>query len=407
MRILYLVHRVPYPPNKGDKIRALWEIRTLAEKHEIDLFCFYDHEEDKNSIDALRSCCRNCYAERLSWWGGRLRALIAAVRRRSFSLAYFYSATMAEKIRESLAARDYDVAVVFGSAMAQYLEAERGLPRILDMVDVDSDKWAAYAANASPFLRWLWKQEARLLGEYEVQASREFSQTLLCTDAEAEILKRRAAGAPIDVLRHMIDTGYFDPQKIEIPADVAAWQPYVIFTGSMDYAPNVEAVNWFCREIFPAVRKNIPELKFVIAGRNPARAVLALANDPAVKVTGSVPDVRPYLRGAAVAVAPMLTARGVQNKILESMAMGLPVISSSKAAVAFPEEVRKLVVVEDDPSAVAARLVSIIHSGPQPPLDEIRSSLVTAYGDTSLSKTLEQMLEQAVADMERSRRGPQ
>jgi sugar transferase (PEP-CTERM/EpsH1 system associated) len=396
MRILFLVHRVPYPPNKGDKIRALWELKSLAQEHEIDLFCFYDHEEDRSSIDELRSYCHDCYAEPLSWWSSRWRALVAAARRRPFSLAYFYSRTMARRIKQALASRDYDLVLVFSSSMAQYVEAEAAIPRVIDMVDVDSAKWTDYARTASPLVRWLWRQEGRLLAEYECRVANGFSQTLLCTDAEAALLRHAAPQAPISVLRHMVDTNYFDPAKAELPEDLLRWQPYVVFSGSMDYAPNVEAVQWFYDHALPLMRRRMPEIKFVIAGRNPAKEVLELGKDPAVLVTGSVSDVRPYLRGAAVAVAPMQLARGVQNKILESMSMGLPVAASSKAAVAFPREVAELILVEDDAATLANQLVNMIQAGPQPPVAHIRRSLQRVYGDSSLKNHLELTLRHAI-----------
>ncbi|HEY7406221.1 MAG TPA: TIGR03087 family PEP-CTERM/XrtA system glycosyltransferase [Candidatus Angelobacter sp.] len=395
MKILYLAHRVPYPPNKGDKIRALWEIKSLSSQHEIDLFCFYDHEEDRNSIDALRQYCNDCYVERLSWVGSRLRALKAVATKKPFSLAYFCSATMARKIKEAIAARGYDLVIVFSSAMAPYVEQE-SIPCLLDMVDVDSAKWTEYATTAPALLRWLWRQEGDLLAAYENHLAKTFAQTLLCTDAETAMLQKSVPDARIDVLRHMVDTEYFNPEKVEVPAEIAALQPYVVFAGSMDYAPNVEASIWFYRNALPALQKRIPQLKFVIVGRNPAKAVIELGKDPAVHVTGTVPDVRPYFRGAAATVAPMQLARGVQNKILESMAMGVPAASSSKAAVAFPPEVARLILVEDDPQLLAEKLTDVIESQPQPPRMEIRQALESVFGDSSLKARLEAFVSKAV-----------
>jgi sugar transferase (PEP-CTERM/EpsH1 system associated) len=397
MRILYLAHRVPYPPNKGDKIRALWEIKSLSSQHEIDLFCFYDHEEDRNSIDALRQYCHDCYAEPLSWWRSRLRALMAVAKQEPFSLAYFHSSTMARKVKEAMAARHYDLAIVFSSAMAPYVDRQTSVPCLLDMVDVDSAKWTEYATTAPALSRWLWRQEGRLLAAYENRLAKTFAQTLLCTDAEAAMLQASAAGARVDVLRHMVDTDYFNPAKVAVTPEISALQPYVVFAGSMDYAPNVEAVAWFHQHALPAMHRRIPDLKFVIAGRNPAPAVLELGKDPAVVVTGTVPDVRPYFRGAAATVAPMQLARGVQNKILESMAMGVPVAASSKAAVAFPLEVAKLILIEDDPQLLADKLVDVIESQPALPRMEIRRALEAVFGDSSLKTRLEDFVSRAAA----------
>ncbi|HKT52469.1 MAG TPA: TIGR03087 family PEP-CTERM/XrtA system glycosyltransferase [Candidatus Angelobacter sp.] len=398
MNILYLAHRVPYPPNKGDKIRALWEIKSLSASHNVDLFCFFDHDEDRHSIDALRPYCRECYVERLSWWRSRAQALSAVIRKRPFSLAYFYSKSMEARVKAALATRRYDVILCFGSAMAGYVDGECSVPAVLDMVDVDSAKWAEYAHDSIPALRWLWRQEARLLGEYERKATETFARTLLCTDAEADLLRRSSPNGKIDVLRHMVDTAYFDPGKVEVPAHIAALQPYVLFAGSMDYAPNIDAVEWFYRNSLPLMRREMPELRFVIVGRNPSRAVRELAHDAgAVTVTGTVPDVRSYFRAAAATVAPMLLARGVQNKILESLAMGVPVAASSRAAVAFPREVVSSIVVEDDASALAGKLLEVIHKGPKPPVPALRQSLEKVFGDQSLKTRLERILLEAAA----------
>lgn len=399
MRILFLVHRVPYPPNKGDKIRALWELKSLAAAHEVDLFCFYDHQEDRNSIDALRPYCNQCYAEPLSWPGSRVRSLAALLRRKPFTTAFFYTASMARQVKQALAAREYHAVLVFSSSMAQYVEDETSLPRILDMIDVDSAKWTDYSRTSSPLLRWLWRREGRLLSQYEWKIAQSFANTLLCTDAEAALLRRSgAACARVGVLRHMVDSDYFDPSKVEIPAELLRWQPYVVFSGSMDYTPNIDAMKWFYGEVLPAIRARVPEARLVIVGRNPAKSILDLGKDPGVLVTGSVPDVRPYLRAAAVAVAPMLVARGVQNKILESMAMGLPVSSSSRAAMAFPPQVADLIMIEDNPAALANKLVNVIQKGPHAPVLQIRECLQKVYGDSSLRDRLEEILQKAVGD---------
>jgi sugar transferase (PEP-CTERM/EpsH1 system associated) len=396
MNILYLAHRVPYPPNKGDKIRALWEIKSLSASHNIDLFCFYDHKEDRHSIDALRPYCRECYVEPLSWWRSRAQALSAVIRKEPFSLAYFYSKSMAAQVKVAISTRRYDAILCFGSAMAGYVESECAVRGVLDMVDVDSAKWAEYAQDSVPPLRWLWRQEARLLRDYEREATERFARTLLCTDAEADLLRRSSPNGKIDVLRHMVDTAYFDPQKVEVPEHIAALQPYVLFAGSMDYAPNIDAVEWFYRNALPLMRREMPELRFVIVGRNPSRAVRELARDAAaVTVTGTVPDVRPYFRAAAATVAPMLLARGVQNKILESLAMGVPVAASSRAAIAFPQEVVSSIIVEDDASALASKLLEVIHHGSTPPIPELRQSLEKVFGDQNLKTRLESILFEA------------
>jgi polysaccharide biosynthesis protein PslH len=367
MRILFLAHRLPYPPNKGDKIRSFRELEALSRNHEVDLFCFYDQPEDAAYFNDVRRYCRELYAEKISWTRSRARASLALALGRPFTPAFFHSPSMAQRVRRALQSRHYDLVFVFSSSMAQYAESARNLPRVLDMVDVDSDKWKQYAEHAGPPASWLWRSEGRRLAASEKRWAGEFSLTLLCTPAEAQIMQDAAPGARIEAFGNPLDVDYFDPSMVETTSGIRALQPYIIFTGSMDYFPNVDAVTSFYRDVFPAIRAQMPHARFVIAGRNPARAVRELSRDPSVHVTGAVPDVRPYLRGAAVAIAPLRVARGVQTKILEAMCMGLPVAASSKAAMALPADLVREVHAEDDPQRLAAFLVERLRdSVPQP-----------------------------------------
>jgi len=360
MRILFLAHRLPYPPNKGDKIRSFWELKTLAQHHDVDLFCFYDDHQDKGHVESLRRYCRSCYVEPMSVSRSRVRALFALLRGQTFSPAFFYSRAMASCIAKAVQSRSYDLIFVFSSSMAQYAEPWSELPRILDLVDVDSEKWVQYASRTRGLQSWLWNREGRRLAEYESALVRSFCNTLVCTDAEAQLLRSRVVSGRISVLQNWLDTDYYTPERVPVPEEILALQPYVVFTGSMDYFPNVDAVQFFCREVLPGIRSQVPKLRFVIAGRNPSAEVARLASDPAIRVTGTVLDIRPYLRGAAAAIAPMRIARGVQNKILEALAMGIPVVASSLAASALPEELASLLLVEDDPGPLGTRVLECL-----------------------------------------------
>jgi len=360
MRILFLAHRLPYPPTKGDKIRSFWQLRTLQQRHEVDLFCFYDDPGDRHQLTNVHAYCHSCYAERVSVFQSRIRAAAALLRGQCFSAAFFWSSSMARRIAEAVATRRYDLIFVFGSSMAQYAAPWPCLPRILDMVDVDSDKWAQYGDYKHGLLSRLWKLEGCRLATYEAALVRSFSNTLVCTEAEAQVLQRRVPEGRISVLQNWLDMDYFRPDSVLIPEKIRDLQPYVIFTGTMDYLPNIDAAQFFCREILPIVRSRVPDLRFVVAGRNPPPEVVSLAADPAIYVTGTVADIRPYLAGAAVAVAPMRIARGVQNKILEALAMDVPVVASSLAATALPQELASLLVAESEPHRFADRVTSYL-----------------------------------------------
>jgi sugar transferase (PEP-CTERM/EpsH1 system associated) len=400
MRIMFLAHRLPYPPDKGDKIRSSWELRSLAEKHQVDLFCFYDQPGDKKHIETIAMYCDRCCVEKIRWLGSRLRSLAALFGGRPFSTSYFYSDRMTQHVREALRSRQYDVILVFSSSMAQYAEGLQHIPRILDMVDVDSDKWAQYARSSKGPVSWLWKAEARRLAEYERRIVKEFTTTLLCTEREAAILKKTAGNQGIDVLPNVIDLAYFNPDTVLVPDEIATWKPYVVFTGAMDYRPNVDAALYFVRDIFPFIRKELPELRFVIAGSNPVRAIRRLATDDTVRVTGTVTDIRPYLRGAVAAVLPMRISRGIQNKILEALAMGLPVITSSGAAAALPSSVASLLMVENEPRQFVTRVVDAVSNGPNVPLHYVRSQLLQHFGAGKVRRQFEQVLSNAVSRQE-------
>jgi len=363
MRILFLAHRLPYPPNKGDKIRSFWELSTLAERHEIDLFCFYDDPADKLQIPNLQQYCQSCYAEPISSLGSRIRAGWALACGRPLSKGFFRTSSMARRVAQAVRSRWYDLVFVFGSGMAQYAEPWTHLPRILDLVDVDSDKWLQYSHHKAGLASLLWKIEAARLERYEIHLVCSFSHTLVCTRAESQLLRFKIREGSIGVLENWLDLNYFDPESTMVPASIRALQPYIIFTGAMDYFPNIDAVNFFCTHVMPILRARMPSLRFVIAGRNPTIEVRRLAQNSAIHVTGSVPDIRSYLQGATAAVAPMRIARGVQNKILEALAMNLPVFASSTATAALPAEIASLVFVEDHPARLAERVLSLLENG--------------------------------------------
>ncbi len=397
MRILFLAHRLPYPPNKGDKIRSFWELTTLSKRHDVDLFCFYDDPQDQCQSANLRNYCQSCYVEPISAIGSRIHAASALVIGQSLSTAFFYSETMAKRIADAIQSRSYDLVFVFGSSMAQYVEPWPHLPRILDLVDVDSDKWTQYSSRSRGPLSWLWKLEGRRLQRYESTLVHAFSNTLVCTEAEAQLLRSKVPNGRIEVLQNWLDMEYYRPETVPVPEKIRSLQPYVIFTGTMDYFPNIDAVQFFCREVLPLIRSQVPKLRFVIAGRNPSAHVMRLAEDPAIEVTGTVADIRPYLRGAAVAIAPMRIARGVQNKILEALAMDVPVVASSVAAAALPQALGLLLAAEAEPRLLAARAVDHLLDPAQ--RTGIKRAAVKRYIEAlDLPSQLEQFVRTAAAE---------
>lgn len=330
-RLLFLCHRIPFPPEKGEKIRAWHMLEHLARDWAVDLGCLVDDRADFDHVPALRQVCASVEAR---WTGTRLQAASRALMQvrpgRPLSLGWFRDPGLRAWTAEHLAGGRHDAVFVYSSAMAPYvMGAQRpGLRRVLDMVDVDSEKWRAYATSARPPMRQVWAREARTLLAFERKAAADFERTLFVSAAEAEHFSALApeCAGKVDHVDNGVELSRFDP-------DVPRENPYpagrraLVFTGTMDYRPNVEAVSWFAREVMPL----IADADFHIVGANPSPAVRALAQLRGVHVTGTVPDVRPYLAHANVAVAPLRIARGIQNKVLEAMAMARPVVASPEA----------------------------------------------------------------------------
>jgi sugar transferase (PEP-CTERM/EpsH1 system associated) len=336
--ILYLVHRLPYPPNKGDKVRSYHLLKHLARRHRVFLGTFIDDPDDEVHVAAVRALCADLKVTRLHPRRARVASLNALLADEPLTLRYYRSAAMSDWVDQLCSANHIDAAVIFSSAMAQYVEDFQRLPTLVDFVDVDSAKWTQYAPRHRWPLSWLYRREGRLLLDYERRIAARSTRSFFVTENEAALFCEQApeCRVRVEAMCNGVDADYFAPD----PARASPYLPDelpVVFTGAMDYLPNVDAVTWFNQEVLPGILKRWPRARFHIVGRSPTPAVLALAGDR-VMVSGTVPDVRPYLQHAAVVVAPLRIARGIQNKILEAMAMSRPVIASAECAAAVDAE---------------------------------------------------------------------
>ncbi len=366
--LLFLAHRIPFPPNKGDKIRSFHLLRHLSARYEIHLGAFVDDPDDWQFQDALKPWCASIKLLPLNPRRARLASLTGLLTGEALTLPYYRSVELKRWAAGLAASGKVTRGLAFSSAMAQFMPA--GLSRrVLDMVDVDSDKWTQYAPTQRWPLSWVYAREGRKLAEWEARAAQDFDATLLVSHAEAALLQQRAPQArhKIGAFENGVDAEYFSPARDypnPYPSDVRG----IVFTGAMDYWPNIDAVTWFADRIFPAVRGAVPGAQFTIVGSRPSEAVGALARQPGVVVTGSVADVRPYLAHAACAVAPLRIARGVQNKVLEAMAMARPVIATPQAAEGIRAEAgRDYVLAQgeaDFAHAVVAQLQSARSAAP-------------------------------------------
>ena len=330
--LLFLAHRIPFPPNKGDKIRSFHLLRHLSERYAIHLGAFVDDSDDWRYQDALKPYCASIKLLALNPRRAKLASLTGLLSGEALTLPYYRNRELKRWAAELAASGKVTRGLAFSSAMAQFMPGVIE-HRVLDMVDVDSDKWTQYAATQRWPLSWVYAREGRKLAEWEARVAEDFDATLLVSQAEAALLQQRAPRSrhKISAFENGVDADYFSPAR-DYANPYAADVQGVVFTGAMDYWPNIDAVSWFAGRIFPAIREAVPEAQFTIVGSRPSEAVTELARQPGVVVTGGVPDVRPYLAHAACAVAPLRIARGVQNKVLEAMAMARPVVASTQAA---------------------------------------------------------------------------
>ena len=391
MRILYLCHRIPYPPNKGDKIRAFHQIKAMAAKHEVDLFTLADDPGDLAHQEDLKQYCRELTVARLHPRAARLKAIPYLLTAKPMTLPYFYSAELAASVRRALGTGRYDRIFVYCSAMAQYVESAGDVPKVVDFVDVDSDKWMQYAAASRFPFPALYRREGRRLRDYERKICENADSVMVSTEREAALLRQISDAAPIHAIPNGVDTAYFDASAVP-PARTA---PTIIFVGDMAYFPNQQAAIYFARQVLPLIRQSARDVRFLVVGRNPNKEVLRLREIEDVEVTGFVPDVRTYLAKAHVAVAPFLIAAGIQNKILEAMAYGLPVAATSRAVQGLAGIARDQVEQGDTPEELASKITLLLRDSELTAARAIngRRVVVESYSWDSALKRVLQLME--------------
>ena len=354
MRVLYVCHRFPYPPKRGGKIRPFNMIRHLAQSHEVHVASLVRSREEAEEGRGLAQHCAH-------YEMGRVRNPIQLMRMVArlptpvpSSMGFFYSRQVARGVREMLAAERFDLIFVHCSSVAQYVEGVNGTPKILDFGDMDSQKWLDYSRHKPFPLSMGYALEGRKLEAAERRLASRFDLCTATTRAEWETLESYATGVPTDWFPNGVDSEYFAPSDEPYDANT------ISFVGRMDYYPNQQCMFDFCATTLPRLQQRRPDLKLLIVGADPAPAVRRLGRQAGVTVTGSVPDVRPYLRRSALMVAPLNIARGTQNKILEAMAMGVPVVTSRIAGGGVDASAPDHFLVGSTPDEYAAAILRVI-----------------------------------------------
>jgi polysaccharide biosynthesis protein PslH len=338
--LLFLTQRLPYPPTKGEKIRHWQILRHLQRSYDIHLGCLIDDKRDLAHRPAVQALCTDTYFAPLDRRRAKIACLRGLLTGEALSVVFYRDRGLAGWVRRVLRDVRPEAIFVCSSNMAPYVLDLRGRRSgggaervcVVDLADVDSEKWRAYAATSSFPMRWVHAREWRRTAQLEARIARECDWSTFVSTDEADLFARLQPGQAdkIRAVSNGVDSIYFDPAQ-HFDALFATDRLNFVFTGTMDYPPNIDAVVWFARTILPLIRRHAPGAQFHVVGSNPAPEVQALAGMDGVFVTGRVPDVRPYVAHATAAVAPMRIARGIQNKVLEAMAMARPVVVTGDA----------------------------------------------------------------------------
>jgi sugar transferase (PEP-CTERM/EpsH1 system associated) len=360
VKVLFLTHRLPYAPDRGDRIRAFHMLRSLAAHSAVELVSLVHDARERAEADGLaRRLGIRVTTLPVPALRNRVAAAVALAGNRPLTHVLLDSPALRPVLEEIVRERPPDVVLAYCSGMAR-VAMESPLdryPMILDMVDLDSAKWAALAGASHPPLRWVYAREARQLAAFERQALMRAKTTLAVVDREAEAVRALEPRADVRVVSNGVDVGALEPRAA--PVD----EPRVVFCGVMNYAPNVAGIVWFAREVWPSVRRMCPAATLTIVGSDPVADVRRLATEErGITVTGRVAEVAPYLWNAAVSIAPMSIARGLQNKVLEAVTAGLPAVVTSAVFEGLPNEVRRACRVADSPDEFSRQVIRLLRA---------------------------------------------
>jgi len=327
MNILYICHRFPFPAKDGSRVRSFNIIKHFEQQgHRVWVSSMVRDKQEESQGQGIKEHCHQFTMARTTPWVQNCRMVSRLLSTEPSSMGYFYSATMKKQIEQLLAEQNFDLIYVHCSSVAQYVKHVAGIPKILDFVDMDSQKWLSFTEFKSFPMNFGYWLEGTKLERAERQLCAHFDLCTTITRAECDSLDKLALGGATNWFSNGVDSEYF------VPTEQAYHRHQVCFIGKMDYYPNEQAVSYFCHHVLPLLRQSIPAAEFVIIGAAPSEKVKKLGELSGVTVTGFVDDVRDYVRKSAVMVAPLSIARGTQNKILEAMALGVPVVTSEIGA---------------------------------------------------------------------------
>jgi sugar transferase (PEP-CTERM/EpsH1 system associated) len=366
MKILIIAQRCPYPPNKGEKIRTYHQLKFFNEcGHDVILASPYEHDSEQIHFNELKKHhCFEVLSEKLP--AKPIRLVSGVLKNKALSISNFYSAKLQSKIDDVLASQKVDVIFCSASSVSEYIFNSKVYAKLnpppaltMDFMDVDSDKWAQYQKSHQWPLSAVYGRESRLIAGVEAKIVKKFDHCLLITQAEVDLFQSIHGNVKnLSAIENGLDTTMFYP-----PANTRqTTNPYFLFAGVMDYAPNIDAVMWFIDSVWPAVKKQWPNAKFCIAGMDPTDKIKKLELNEGIEVTGFVDDIKPYFDKANIFIAPFRIARGVQNKVLQAFACGLPVIASSMGAEGIRCSVEQDILLADTPEQFINRIEQLTNN---------------------------------------------
>lgn len=395
--LLFLVHRIPFPPNKGDKIRSWNILAHLAERYHVHVGAFIDDPHDWQYTGRIEGIASSTFFRKLDRRSGTARSLRSLLTGEPLSCGYYRDRAMQSWVDRTVRENPIERVFVYSSSMAQYIPdtLAAGSRVLVDFVDIDSDKWRQYAERKSWPMSAVYRREARTLFEAEKQITAHADAAAFVSEDEAALFRTMAPTASENIhgVANGVDCEFFNP-------DVKSDPPYptdrtnIVFTGAMDYWANVDAVTWFADDILPKIRAALPDCAFWIVGANPTPEIVKLGERDGISVTGRVDDVRPFIAHATLSVAPLRVARGIQNKVLEAMALAKTVVATPQAMEGIAALDGTEVFVADDAEAFAERVMTLANA---PDLDTVgdraRQRVLTSYGWLTSLQKFESILE--------------
>jgi sugar transferase (PEP-CTERM/EpsH1 system associated) len=393
MNVLFLSHRLPYAPNRGDRSRAYHLLHAMSKFARVSLFSLI-HDDDEAAQIARVPFAHDVSGVRVTRLRNLARGVASLASDRPLTHCLLDAPDAHAVLQDMVARTPPDIVVAYCSSMARFaLEPPLArLPLVLDMVDVDSVKWRQLAPVTHGPLRWIYRREAATLSAFEARAAREAFVTLVVNERERAVLAQIAPDVRVSVLQNGIDLEAFKAEGQPTP------NPAVIFCGVMNYYPNEEGVRWFGEQVWPRVRAVRADARFTVVGSSPTRAVRRLAaRDSSIEVVGGVPRVQPYLAQSAVSVAPLRLARGVQTKVIEALASGLPVVVTPAVLDGLPPEAALGCVLAQDPDDFARGVIDLLALSPERRRQEASKASLEGLTWSAQTVPLEAILTEAAA----------